>query len=94
MPDGEFECAGGHRLTPAELVYTVDGWNVWAVDGSGVLVLVVDPEAAIEELGQALEELEDVQEFGNSDYAGALAFGKALDAFGAYAEEFCVGVAP
>ncbi|MFJ9712384.1 hypothetical protein [Streptomyces sp. NPDC101234] len=85
LPDGLFECPAGHLLAPWDV--DLDGARVWAVDASGVLGYVTDPDRALEVLGEG-------REMPDQEYGTMSSLRSAVEAFDEYAEAFQAGAAP
>ncbi|MFQ3563064.1 hypothetical protein QZN11_40515 [Streptomyces gramineus] len=67
---------------------------MWAVDASGILGYVTDPDHALEALGEALADLADARESRDPGYAAMSSLRSAVNAFGEYAAAFLAEVAP
>ncbi|MGW2689631.1 hypothetical protein ACWC6I_41570 [Streptomyces sp. NPDC001414] len=92
LPDGLFACPASHSLAPQDI--DLDGPTVWAVDPSGTLGYVTDPNHALESLGEALADLGDAHESRNPAYVATNSLQNAVDAFREYTAAFLAGVAP
>lgn len=91
-PDGLFACACGEQLAAADV--EPDTGQVWTVDTSGALVVVTDPNSALESLQDAVQDLREATEYPNRATVRHQAAQALREALEALREAAAYGITP